>query len=57
MTPAAFYYHFSSRDELFQEVVDQFAEQWAELAEEDAWGGGAGTTDASTGRPACSTGQ
>lgn len=34
MTPAAFYYHFSSRDELFEEVVNQFAEQWAERAEE-----------------------
>ena len=34
MTPAAFYYHFSSRDELFQEVVDRFGEQWAEHAEE-----------------------
>lgn len=35
MTPAAFYYHFSSRDELFQEVVDSFGEQWA--ANTEAW--------------------
>lgn len=34
MTPAAFYYHFSSRDELFQEVVSQFGEEWATFAEE-----------------------
>lgn len=33
MTPAAFYYHFSSRDELFQEVVSKFGEEWAERAE------------------------
>ena len=36
MTPAAFYYHFSSRDELFQEVVSTFGEEWASLAE-DRW--------------------
>jgi len=34
MTPAAFYYHFSSRDELFQEVVNTVGEQWASRAEE-----------------------
>lgn len=34
MTPAAFYYHFSSRDELFQEVVSSFGEKWATHAEE-----------------------
>ena len=34
MTPAAFYYHFSSRDELFQEVVDRFGEEWSARAEE-----------------------
>lgn len=34
MTPAAFYYHFSSRDELFLEVVSQFGEQWAARAEQ-----------------------
>jgi AcrR family transcriptional regulator len=34
MTPAAFYYHFSSRDELFQEVVNKFGEEWAANAEE-----------------------
>jgi AcrR family transcriptional regulator len=35
MTPAAFYYHFSSRDELFGEVVTRFGEEWASRAE--AW--------------------
>lgn len=34
MTPAAFYYHFSSRDELFQEVVNKFGQEWAANAEE-----------------------
>jgi AcrR family transcriptional regulator len=34
MTPAAFYYHFSSRDELFSEVVEHFAEEWVTRAEE-----------------------
>ncbi len=34
MTPAAFYYHFSSRDALFQEVVNKFGEEWAARAEE-----------------------
>jgi AcrR family transcriptional regulator len=43
MTPAAFYYHFSSRDELFQEVVSRFGEQWAERAEE--WWGEAETVE------------
>ena len=37
MTPAAFYYHFKSREELLQEVVDLFADEWATLAEE-VWG-------------------
>lgn len=43
MTPAAFYYHFSSRDELFQEIVQQFGEQWAAHAEE--WWAAASTFD------------
>lgn len=43
MTPAAFYYHFSSRDELFQEVVDSFGEQWSTNAE--TWWAEAGTVD------------
>jgi AcrR family transcriptional regulator len=34
MTPAAFYYHFASRDELFQEVVDRFGEEWSTRAVE-----------------------
>lgn len=37
MTPAAFYYHFSSRDELFEEIVRTFADEWAARAEE-WWG-------------------
>ncbi len=37
MTPAAFYYHFSSREELLQEIVDGFAEEWVARME-DAWG-------------------
>jgi AcrR family transcriptional regulator len=28
MTPAAFYYHFSSREQLLEEVVEDFAETW-----------------------------
>jgi AcrR family transcriptional regulator len=28
MTPAAFYYHFSSREQLLEEVVDGFATEW-----------------------------
>lgn len=43
MTPAAFYYHFSSRDELFLEVVSQFGEEWAACAEQ--WWGEALTLD------------
>jgi AcrR family transcriptional regulator len=43
MTPAAFYYHFSSRDELFQEVVNRFAEKWAARAEQ--WWAEATTVD------------
>jgi AcrR family transcriptional regulator len=39
MTPAAFYYHFSSRDELFLEVLDRFGRQWADNAEQ--WWGAA----------------
>jgi AcrR family transcriptional regulator len=33
MTPAAFYYHFSSRDQLLEEVVRRFADDWVELGE------------------------
>lgn len=28
MTPATFYYHFSSRDELLEEIIQDFAGQW-----------------------------
>lgn len=34
MTPAAFYYHFSSREELLEEVVSGFAEQWVDSVEQ-----------------------
>lgn len=33
MTPAAFYYHFSSREQLLEEVVANFAETWIEIVE------------------------
>ena len=28
MTPAAFYYHFSSKDEILDEIVEEFASAW-----------------------------
>ena len=33
MTPAAFYYHFSSREQLLEEVVREFAETWVATLE------------------------
>jgi AcrR family transcriptional regulator len=33
MTPAAFYYHFSSREQLLEEVVQDFAETWVTTIE------------------------
>lgn len=30
MTPAAFYYHFTSKDEILEEIVSGFAERWSE---------------------------
>lgn len=33
MTPAAFYYHFSSREQLLEEVVEDFAETWVTTIE------------------------
>lgn len=30
MTPAAFYYHFTSKDEILEEIVAGFAERWCE---------------------------
>ncbi len=30
MTPAAFYYHFASKDEILDEIVAEFAEKWSE---------------------------
>ena len=33
MTPAAFYYHFSSREQLLEEVVEDFADTWVATIE------------------------
>ena len=33
MTPAAFYYHFSSREQLLEEVVRRFADDWVATTE------------------------
>src|SRR4051794_2796411 len=33
MTSAAFYYHFSSREQLLEEVVESFAGRWVEMIE------------------------
>src|SRR6266566_6792450 len=33
MTPATFYYHFSSREELLEEIVRDFAQKWIGLVE------------------------
>jgi AcrR family transcriptional regulator len=33
MTPAAFYYHFSSREQLLQEIVEDFAQEWIKTIE------------------------
>jgi AcrR family transcriptional regulator len=33
MTPAAFYYHFSSREQLLEEIVQTFAEYWSSTIE------------------------
>jgi AcrR family transcriptional regulator len=33
MTPATFYYHFSSREELLEEVVRDFAQKWVAIVE------------------------
>lgn len=32
MTPAAFYYHFASKDEILDEIVGTFAERWTNAA-------------------------
>jgi AcrR family transcriptional regulator len=31
MTPATFYYHFSSREELLQEIIHDFADEWVAM--------------------------
>jgi AcrR family transcriptional regulator len=33
MTPATFYYHFSSREELLEEVIRDFAQKWIAMVE------------------------
>src|SRR5260370_26756403 len=33
MTPATFYYHFSSREELLEEIVQGFAQKWIGMVE------------------------
>lgn len=33
MTPATFYYHFSSREELLEEIVKDFAQRWIGMVE------------------------
>src|ERR1700749_1275345 len=33
MTPATFYYHFSSREELLEEIVQDFAHKWIGMVE------------------------
>ena len=33
MTPATFYYHFSSREQLLEEIVQDFAQQWIDMVE------------------------
>ena len=33
MTPAAFYYHFSSKDEILDEIVKQFAGEWSDAVQ------------------------
>lgn len=34
MTPAAFYYHFTSKDEILDEIVSDFAERWTAVVQE-----------------------
>lgn len=34
MTPAAFYYHFTSKDEILDEIVSAFAERWTAVVQE-----------------------
>jgi AcrR family transcriptional regulator len=33
MTPATFYYHFSSREQLLEEIVQDFAQRWIDMVE------------------------
>ena len=34
MTPAAFYYHFASKDEILDEIVGSFADRWTAVVQE-----------------------
>jgi len=34
MTPAAFYYHFASKDEILDEIVGSFAERWTTVVQD-----------------------
>jgi AcrR family transcriptional regulator len=34
MTPATFYYHFSSREQLLEEIVQDFAQKWIDMVEQ-----------------------
>jgi len=34
LTPAAFYYHFTSKDEILDEIVGAFAERWTAVVQE-----------------------
>ncbi len=34
MTPAAFYYHFASKDEILDEIVGTFADRWSNAVQE-----------------------
>jgi len=33
MTPATFYYHFSSREQLLEEIVEDYAQRWIDMVE------------------------
>ena len=37
MTPAAFYYHFASKDEILDEIVAEFAARWSETRRRRRW--------------------
>jgi len=49
MTPATFYYHFSSREQLLEEIVQDLAQKWIDMGERLL--AAAGTPDALIGFP------